>query len=184
MKMEQAFALLVGLQLGEHRIIYTSPGGVSVTVTHTGKLSDQDYAVGLIIPGHTEFYLTHVRLLFDLYLKRLSNLEHAMFLFGALEEVYEGSDPVQLGEGLGTLDFPMMLDEPVVNLVYTQLLMIEQDFNYGLGPGARRRSTMNPPREYLARFVRWVASGNDEIDRIVTHAVRNYPPPVRYRKAP
>jgi hypothetical protein len=69
----------------------------------------------------------------------------------------------------------MQLDEADVNLFYTQLLMIEQDFSYA------EKSKLSPPREYLMRFIRWVYSGDDQIDKIITNAVRNWPPPVRYQ---
>jgi len=35
-------------------------------------------------------------------------------------------------------------------------------------------------RDYLMRFIRWLASGDSTIDRIISAAVRNYPAPLRY----
>jgi len=173
-----ASLLLSRLQLGERRIIYTSPHNVQVTATQTGKFSPHDFAVGLVIPGRPEFYPTHVRLLFDYYLKRLSDLKQAQKLFKAVERVYEGYDPEKLVQDVSTLNFTMQLDEAIVNLVYTQLLMIEQDFNFG--PEGSRKSKYDPPRGFLMSFIRWVASEEDEIDKIITAAVRNYPPPARF----
>lgn len=173
-------SLMLGrLQPGERRIVYTSPRGVQVTATQTGKFSPHDYAVGLVIPGRSEFYPTHVRLLFDYYLKRLSDQQQAQKLFNAVEKVYDGGDPEELAKDIAALIFPMQLDESVVNLVYTQLLMIEQDFNFG--PEGERKSKYDPPRGFLMGFIRWVASGADEIDKVITAAVRNYPPPVRFK---
>ena len=174
-----ASRMLSNLQLGERRIIYTSPKGVQVTVTQTGKFSPQDFAVGLVISGRAEFNPTHVRLLFDYYLKRLSDPSKALKLFAAVEGTYAGNDPVEIGKDVLTLDFPMQLDEAIVNLAYTQLLMIEQDFNFG--PGGTKQSKYDPPRGFLMGFIRWVASGEDEIDRVITAAVRNYPPPARFK---
>jgi hypothetical protein len=74
----------------------------------------------------------------------------------------------------------MKLDGSDVNLFYTQLLMIEQEFNYG--PGGCKEGKVDPPREFLMRFIRWVASGDEEIDKIITNAVRDWPPPVEYAK--
>jgi len=162
--------------------MYTSPKGVQVTVTQTGKFSPHDFAVGLVIPGRPEFYPTHVRLLFDYYLKRLSELQRAQTLFKVVEGVYEGCDPGELAQDVVALAFPMQLDEAIVNLVYTQLLMIEQDFNFG--PGGTKKSQYDPPRGFLMSFIRWVASGEDEIDKIITNAVRNWPPPVRFKDSP
>ena len=39
-----ASRVLDKLQLGERRIIYTSPKGVQVTATQTGKFSPHDFA--------------------------------------------------------------------------------------------------------------------------------------------
>ncbi len=173
-------SLVLGkLQPDERRVIYTSPKGVQVTATQTGKFSPHDFAVGLVIPGRPEFYPTHVRLLFDYYLKGLSDLQQAQSLFIAVEKIYEGSDPEEVAQETSAFNFPMQLDEALVNLVYTQLLMVEQDFNFG--PGGTRKSKYDPPRGFLMSFIRWVASGDDEIDRIITAAVRNYPPPVRFK---
>jgi hypothetical protein len=57
--------------------------------------------------------------------------------------------------------------------------MTEQDINYG--PGMERQSKMNPPREHLMRFIRWVLSGDNQIDRIIFAAAgRRYPAPEKY----
>ena len=182
MDIVEASLVLDKLQPGERRIMYTSPKGIQVTATQTGKFSPHDFAVGLVIPGRPEFYPTHVRLLFDYYLKRLSEPQQAQKLFEAVERVYEGNAPEELAQDAGALTFPMQLDEAIVNLVYTQLLMIEQDFNFG--PEGTKKSKYDPPRGFLMSFIRWVASGEDEIDKIITAAVRNYPPPARFRDSP
>ena len=182
MDMVAASLMLGRLQPGERRVMYTSPKGVQVTATQTGKFSPHDFAVGLVIPSRPEFYPTHVRLLFDYYLKRLSEPRQVQELFEAVEGVYEGNDPEELAQDVGVLTFPMQLDEATVNLVYTQLLMIEQDFNFG--PEGTKESKYDPPRGFLMSFIRWVASGEDEIDKIITNAVRNWPPPVRFKDSP
>ena len=120
-----AASLVLGrLQSGERRIMYTSPKGVQITATQTGKFSPHDFAVGLVIPGRPEFYPTHVRLLFDYYLKRVSEPQQAQKLFEAVEKVYEGNTPEELAQDVGTLTFPMQLDEAIVNLIYTQLPLL------------------------------------------------------------
>ena len=41
----------------------------------------------------------------------------------------------------------------------------------------------NPPRDYLMRFIRWVLSGDNQIDRIIFAAAgRRYPAPQKYSK--
>ncbi|MCD6452841.1 MAG: hypothetical protein J7K77_00885 [Dehalococcoidales bacterium] len=179
MDIVKANSMLRSLKPSERRVIYTSPNGVQITVTQTGKFSPHDFAVGLIIPNKTEFYPTHVRLLFDYYLKKVSEPQQAQKLFEAAESVYRGDNPEKLAPDVNTLTFPMQLDEAIVNLVYTQLLMIEQDFNFG--PEGNKKSKYEPPRGFLMSFIRWIASGKNEIDKIITAAVRNYPPPVCFK---
>lgn len=114
---------LYRLKPGERKVIYTSPKGVQVTATQTGKFSPHDFAVGLIIPGRPEFYPTHVRLIFDYYLKKLNNPQVVQQLFAAVERVYEGNDPEEFEHDIGVLTFQMQLDEAIINLIYTQLLI-------------------------------------------------------------
>ncbi len=182
MDMDKASHTLGKLEPGEKRVMYISPKGIQVTATQTGKFSTRDYAVGLVIPGRPEFYPIHVRLLIDYYLKRLSEPRQAQKLFEAVERVYKGEAPEELAQDVSALTFPMQLDESIVNLVYTQLLMIEQDFNFG--PEGTKKSKYDPPRGFLMSFIRWVASGEDEIDKIITNAVRNWPPPTRFKDSP
>jgi hypothetical protein len=179
MKMSQLANELRGLKDKEHRIIYESTNHVKVTVTQTGKFSVHDYAVGLIVPNQPEFYPSHIRLLIDLYIKQESNTEGAKRLFKTLEEVYNGEEPQDYVDELRIIDFPMHLDEAEVNLYLAQLLMIEQDFNFG--PDAPKKSKLDPPREYLMRFIRWIAARDTQIDRIIFAAAgRKYPAPKKY----
>ena len=167
------------LNKDEHQVIYISKKRVKVTVTQTGRFSPNDYVVGLIIEDEKEFYPTHIRLLIDLYIKRVSNQEGSKKLFKALEEVYNGKEPELSAKELRKIQFPMQLDEAEVNLYLAQLLMIEQDFNFG--PGAPKKSKLDPPREYLMRFIRWIAAGDTQIDRIIFAAAgRKYPAPKKY----
>jgi len=181
MDIKNTATLLSQLKPQERKFIYQSKDGTKVFVDHTGKFSPQDFAVGLKIPGKDEFRPTHIRLLVDLYIKKESNPEDAKKLFLAFEKMYEGEDPEKLAKKLDKLKFPMKFDSPETNLYYAQLLMIEQDFNFG--PGAPKRSKLNPPREYLMRFIRWVASGDSQLDRIIFAAAgRKYPAPEKYSK--
>ncbi|MFC1676997.1 hypothetical protein ACFL3G_08040 [Planctomycetota bacterium] len=179
MEMSKLSDELRTLNKKEQRVIYESKQNVRVTVTQTGKHSEGDYAVGLIIPGQTEFYPTHIRLLIDLYIKRESNPDEAKKLFNVLEKVYNGNDPKIFLNEINKINFPMYLDEAETNLYVAQLLMIEQDFNFG--PGAPKKSKLDPPRDYLMRFIRWVAADDTQIDRIIFAAAgRKYPAPKKY----
>lgn len=179
MEMSKLATELRGLKETKRSVVYTSRAGVQVIAMHTGKHSDDDYAVGLVIPGHDEFRPTHIRLLIDYFIKRESNEDGARQLYECLEGVYAGEDPANFLDTIQKIEFPMYLDEPETNLYVSQLLFIEQDFNFG--PGAPKTSKMDPPREYLMRFFRWVASGDSQIDRIIFAAAgRKYPAPDKY----
>ncbi len=177
MNIKEASEQLLKLVPAEHRVIYTDNNGIEVTATRTDKLSANDFAVGLHIPRNDEFNPTHVRLLIDLHLKATSDSDKFKLLYQGFEEVYEGNDPVPIARQFESVTFPMQLDNAGVNLLYAQLLMIEQDFNYGPG---KRNTSYNPARGFLMAFIRWVASQQTQIDRIITAAVRNYPPPRQY----
>jgi hypothetical protein len=205
MKMVELLPRLWSLQKNESITVYKTVD-TQVTATRTDKISVGDFGVGLVLLGKPEFRPTHVRLLFDLHLKRRSEPDKSEKLFYALEKVYEGEDPKKLAPELRNIDFRMQLDSAEVNLYYAQLLMIEQDFNYVpkkelnrylvryVAKKARGReikvpmvkiageemekkvSNLNPPRDYLARFIRWIARGElEDIDDIITNAVRNRP---------
>ena len=210
MKMVELLPRLWGLQKNESIAVYKTVDA-QVTAVRTDKISPKDFGVGLVLRGKPEFRPTHVRLLFDLHLKRRSEPQKSEKLFYALEKVYEGEDPKKLALELENIDFKMQLDSPEVNLYYAQLLMIEQEFNYvpkdelrnylvkiikknKQGNPTKILAKINgktmeknvayvtPPRDFLMRFIRWIARGELEgIDEIITTAVRNRPPRVQYK---
>ncbi|MEM5793066.1 MAG: hypothetical protein QXY45_01745 [Candidatus Aenigmatarchaeota archaeon] len=180
MKMFDLFPILREMKLNEKKLIYTSRGGTKVYAIRTDKICPHDFAVELLTSEGKKFRPTHVRLLFDLYLKKISNKKDAEKLFFILEKIYRGDDPEKYSNDVLCLKFPMKLDDADVNLYYTQLLMIEQEFNYGIH--GCKKGKVEPPREFLMRFIRWVASGENEIDKVITNAVRNWPPPLKYSR--
>jgi len=71
MKMVELLPRLCGLQKNESITVYKTIDA-QVTATRTDKISPMDFGVGLALQGKPEFRPTHVRLLFDLHLKRRS----------------------------------------------------------------------------------------------------------------
>jgi hypothetical protein len=171
---------LRSLQPKEKKLIYVGKRKTKVFVIRTDKICPHDFAVSLFPPNYREFRPTHIRLLFDLYLKRISAPQQAKKFFEIANYVYEKEDPAKYSPEALKLQFPMQLDDPDVTFYYMQLLMIEQEFNYG--PLGCKHGKVLPPREFLMRFIRWVASGDEEIDRIIQLAVRNMPAPAKYSK--
>ena len=178
MKMDELSVELRKLQYGEKKLIYTGKGGTKVFAIRTDKICPYDFAVALFPPNYREFRPTHVRLLFDIYLKKISALDEAQLFFRLLDAIYHEEDPEKYAADALKLNFPMQLDDPDVTLYYTQLLMLEQDFNYG--PLGCKQGKVTPPREFLMRFIRWIASDDDEIDAIISTAVRNYSARLKY----
>lgn len=178
MDIHEVVPVLMSLRPQEARVIYTVSPGTEVIATRTDKLSEHDFSVGLRIPGIPEFRPTHVRLLIDLHLKCLSDREKALALFEAMEATYQGEDPLPLAKQFAEVKFSMQLDGADVNLLYAQLLMVEQDFNYGPG---KKHTNFDPARGFLMAFIRWIRSQEDQIDRVITAAVRNFPPPRRFK---
>lgn len=188
MEMRELLKVLLKIEPDKQKTIYETPAGVKITATKTQKISTEDVGVGLIIPGRNEFFPTHVRLLVDLYLKRISgSKENVKKLEECFERVYQGEDPERMKE-INNLKFRLQLDEPLANLYYTQLLMAEQAINYSEGakPGRRGKpikpSKYSPPYTFLMGFIRWALSDDVEIDRLITAAVRNFPPPTKHAK--
>ena len=172
------------LKEGGQKLLYTGSNATEVYIVRTDKLCPGDFKVVLKPKNGKEFAPTHVRLFFDLYLKRISNEELAKRVFIAFERVNDGEDisGVIADLNLKELRFPMELDPADVTLFYGSLLMAEQDWNYG--PNGCRKSKLDPPREFLMRFIRWIAQCDyGDIDRVITTAVRNRPAPQKYKKS-
>ncbi|WP_175059070.1 hypothetical protein [Thermococcus sp. 2319x1] len=103
-------------------------------------------------------------------MKKISDEQKARKVFLAFERVNKGEDVEKVIEELKRLTFPMELDPADVTLFYGFLLLAEQDWNYG--PQGCKTSNVNPPREFLMRFIRWLAQCDyGDIDRIVRRAV-------------
>lgn len=176
MDMLEISNLVSELGLRERVIVYSSHSGVRVALHRTDKHARGDFAVELVYPGGEVLRPTHVRLLLDLYIKKVGNRDGLETkLLPAIEKVFAGSGPEAYVGDLGA--YPMQIDGPDTQLYYVQLMMAEHDFKFG--PTGYREGKIMPPREYLMRFVRWAASGT-EIDRVITSAFRNYPPPIQF----
>lgn len=178
MRLEEALSNLWELRESERRVVYTCPERQLVTVTRTDKICQHDFRVGLVLGDRPEFFPTHVRLLFNLYLQRTSDPENFPRVLRSFERVYDGEDPLVIASSEAEVRSRLQLDTLQLSLCYGQLLMVEQEFNYG--PKGCKKGNVQPPREFLMRFIRWIASGEDEIDRIIAAAVRNYPPPTKF----
>jgi hypothetical protein len=177
MKMEERREMLTALPPHEKKVIYKSADGTEVSVTRTDELTVNDFSVFLKKPGEAEFNTTFIRLLIDLHIKKISKPDEIGSLSKAFESIYKGEDCGILMESASNRTFPMQLEKLDVNMVCAQLLMIKQEFNYGPD---KRETAYDPARGYLMAYIRWVLSNKNEIDKIVTAAVKEYIPPEKF----
>ena len=121
-----------------------------------------------------EFRPNHLRILIDLHLKLISNLEDSKIVFSSLEKIYSGGDPLEFKNELNGLKFKMQLDSALTNVCCSQLFMAEQDINYTHGK-------IIPPRSFLMGYIRFVKSGQENIDKILWNSIR-HPPKKEFRE--
>ncbi len=179
MDIEQRRELLASLPPDDKKVIYTSYDGTEISVTRTDELTIKDFSVFLKKPDEEEFSPTFVRLLIDLHIKKISNSDETDSLSNIFENICKGEDCIALIDSLDSKTFPMQLDSLDINMVLAQLLMIKQEFNYG---PEKRETAYDPARGYLMAYIRWVLSEKNEIDKIVTAAVKEYMPPESFDK--
>jgi hypothetical protein len=179
MDIEKAREFLTSLSPDDRKVFYTAGDGTEVSAIRTDELTINDFSIGLKKPDEQEFNSTFIRLLIDLHLKKISNPDESDPLCEVFESIYEGEDCTPLIESTRNKNFPMQLDGLDINMVCAQLLMIKREFNYGPG---KRDTSYNPARGYLMAFIRWVLSEKNEIDKIVTAAVKEYMPPKQFDK--
>lgn len=164
---------------GGRALLYSGSNGTKVYVVRTDKICPGDFKVVLHPMGRKEFAPTHVRLFFDLYLKRISDEENAKTVFLAFERINHGEDINRVLDDVRNITFSMELDPSDVTVFYGSLLMAEQDWNYG--SRGCKKSKLDPPREFLMKFIRWIAQSEyGDIDKIIMTAVRNRPAPKKY----
>jgi hypothetical protein len=120
------------------------------------------------------FRPNHLRILIDLHLKLISDPKSAESVFSVLEEIYKGEDPLKFKEQLDKLKFKMELDPVLINVCCAQMFMAEQDINYTKGK-------IKPPRSFLMGYIRFVKSGEENIDKILWNSIR-HPPREEFRQ--
>ena len=73
-------------------LLYSGSNGTKVYIVRTDKICPGDFKVVLQPEVRKEFAPAHVRLFFDLYLKRISNEKNARRVFLAFERINHGED--------------------------------------------------------------------------------------------
>lgn len=97
----------------------------------------------------------------DLDQKIRSNPTSADRLFEIISQVYEGQSPDGYVDELGQMAFNAEKFPSDVTVYLLQVMMVEQEINYG--PGGKK-TYYQPPRDLLMSCVRWIFS--DEYDTL------------------
>lgn len=169
---EDIFEIVSKLDKGSRQKLYVGFNGTEVAIIRTDNLCPGDFKVVLKPPRKPEFPPTHLRLLIDLYLKKISDEQKARPVFLAFERIHKGERISKVVKELRSqnLTFSMELDPSDITVFYGALLLAEQEWNYG--PRGCRKTRFDTARELLMRFIRWVAKCDyGDIDEIITSAV-------------
>jgi hypothetical protein len=175
---------IIEMHLGERKTIYEIDKNISIFVnkplTVPTKLKNSkrydprlNFQIGLSKKGQDEFLPNHLRILIDLYLKRLENKDNAEKLFDMIEDIYEGADPLKYKDVLNAFKFTLEIENAFTILCLAQLFMLEQDINYGFGK-------VQPPRAYLMGYIRMIRLGAEEFDKLLWSSTR-HPPRTDFR---
>lgn len=168
------------LSRGQRIVVYTAYNGDEITATRTGWLSSLDFVIQIEKKNGSKIKIPHTRLFSDLNKKLTCNKQDADTLFCIIEEVNKGKDPKIYLPKISGLSFTNQIDDADVNAYCTQLMMIEQELNYG--PQGKKSSVFTPPREFFMHYIRWVYSQDKPIKYINSQVNGRKIPPRTYNQ--
>ncbi|MBD3312775.1 hypothetical protein GF352_04970 [archaeon] len=181
MNYDEMAKIIRGLGLGAEKVVYKDDR-VALKIFRPkklgGSLKNKEYDVmnnfQIILEkqGQDSFLPNHLRALLNLDLMMKTNPEDFEKFYQIIEKIYEGADPDNFKEQLSKLSFRFIYDSPYIILCYIQLFMLEQDLNYTTGK-------VQPPRAYLMGYIRFLRTGEQNIDKILWSATR-HPPRVKF----
>lgn len=171
---------LYQLGKGQRRVVYTANNGDEITATRTDGICPHDFVIRIEKKNGTNLQIRHTRLFSDLCKKLTYNKKDADTLFCIIEQVNNGKDPLFYSPKLIGLSFSDQIDNADVNVFCAQLMMIEQDFNYG--PKGCKYTVFDPPRAFFMHYIRWIHSQDDTIKHINSQASNRKKPPRKYNK--
>ncbi len=177
MDMQNLSSKLKKLAKNQYMSVYSNRG-VEIKVQRTERFGPEDFVIELH-NQNGKIQIPHVVLFSDLDTKMKSDPSDASKLFCVIEKINQGDDPALYSALLSNLTFSSGVYEADIIAYCTQLMMIEQDFNYGPG---RRKTYFTPPREFFMHYIRWIRSQNDNISKINKQANKKRLPPKQYYK--
>ena len=166
----------------QEELIHEGSDGSKIVVLKGEKVEkygDFDIQIQLRGEGYRPDYTpSHPDVFKDLERKIRSNPTSIDRLFEIITQVYEGDSP---DEHLNKLEKMVFDDEKFpadVTVSLLQVMMVEQEINYG--PGGKK-TFYQPPRDLLVSCVRWIFSREyDTLDTVIS-AGYNGQVPNKYR---
>lgn len=182
MNMENQLEQVFPIQPEDHFVIYESTNKSKVVVIQgemQEQLSKHDIQILLVGPQYRSNYNpSHAELFRDLHQKIHSDKLTASRLYEILQEIFRGKDPDKFTEELLKMEFDKEKFPADITVYLAQMLMIEQEINFG--PGARD-TNYDMPRDLLMSCIRWIYSEEyDNISEIISSARSGFAP-YRYR---
>jgi len=161
---------LWGLDGDDTIFIPTESDGSEIVVLKgekVDKYGDFDIQIQLRGDNYPPNYTpSHPDVFKDLHLKLNSSQSDGEKLFRIINNVYEGKDPNKFLSELQSLSFSKEGFPADVTVSLIQLMMIEQEINYGPGGEWTR---FNPPRDLFMSCIRWIFSGEYEtLDEVIS----------------
>ncbi len=174
---------ILAMKLGQRATIYVSGGGTKINVLKPANVPSnlknskkynpkKNFRILLLKKGKSEFAPNHMRFMIDLDLKRRENPQKTKVLFSAIEDIYNGADPLKYRTKLSH-HFDGEIETSFTDLCLSQLFMLEQDINYNFGK-------IKPPKAYMMGYIRMIRTGEYEIDKLLWSSLRN-PPSKKFR---
>ena len=142
----------------EERIHKGSDGSEIVVLKGEKVEKYGDFDIQIQLRGdkyRPDYTPSHPDVFRDLEQKIRSNPSSAERLFEIITRVYEGESPDNYVDELEQMVFDDEMFPPDITVYLLQVMMVEQEINYG--PGGKK-TNHKPPRDLLMSCVRWIFS--------------------------
>jgi hypothetical protein len=162
--------------------IYERSGGYNIVVNPGEKVDKYgEYDIKIRLTGYSneeENTPSHPEVFRDLHQRAQSNGSGAERMYEIIDAVYRGDDPEKYTSELSSMKFTDGEFPADVTVYLIQLMMIEQEINYG--PGGKW-TRFSPPRDLFMSCIRWIFSGEYSHINDIINAGYNGQTPEKYQ---
>lgn len=161
---------LWGLDEEQEERIFEGSNGSEIVVIKGEKVKKySDFDIQIQVRGREykpDYTPSHPDVFKDLERKINSYSSSADRLSDIIKHVYEGESPENYVDEMRRMPFDDEIFPADVTVYLLQVMMIEQEINYG--PGGKK-TYYDPPRDLLMSCVRWIFSGEyDSLDDVIS----------------